>query len=69
MNVDKENTFRALKDEPLIARHQWWCRLGVHTWTKYDPPVKIQRGVWLHVEQHRTCVCCGAFDTKLLSKS
>ena len=36
MNDDKENTFRALKDEPLIAQHQFRCWIGLHKWTIWE---------------------------------
>lgn len=33
MNLEEENTFRALKDEP--AMQTWRCRIGWHRWTKW----------------------------------
>lgn len=40
MNLEEENTFRALKDEPAIQ--SWRCRFGWHRWTKW----KFKEGDW-----------------------
>ena len=33
--MNKENTFRALKDqEPIVER--WQCRIGLHRWMKWS---------------------------------
>lgn len=68
MNVDKENTFRALKDQPLFATRQWWCRFGLHTWLQWSDPVKVRRGAYDYVEQYRKCGCCGHAQRRQLSK-
>lgn len=68
MNVDKENTFRALKDQDLFATRQWWCRFGIHTWLKWGPPIKNRRGAYDYVEQFRECGCCGHVERRQLSK-
>lgn len=68
MNVEHENTARALRDEPLFATRQWWCRLGIHTWMKWNDPVKTTRGVYTFIEQYRQCGCCGKAQRKELHK-
>lgn len=68
MNIDHENTARALKDQPLFATKQWWCRFGVHTWLMWSKPAANRRGAYVHVEQFRTCGCCGKAERKVLSK-
>lgn len=40
MSPEKENTFRALKDEPLLMT-SIWCRFGIHKWTRYSDPAKL----------------------------
>ena len=42
MSPEKENTFRALKDEPLLMTSHW-CKFGIHKWTRYTDPVRIGR--------------------------
>jgi hypothetical protein len=68
MNVEQENTMRALKDQELLATNQWWCKFGIHTWEKYKAPVKNRRGVYDYIEQYRTCACCGRADRRQLDK-
>lgn len=68
MNAEKENTFRALKDQPLLATHQWWCRLNIHSWLPWHEPVKNRRGAYDYVEQFRFCGHCGVADRRVLSK-
>lgn len=68
MNVEKENTFRALKDLPALATHQWWCRLGIHSWLPWQDPVKNRRGAYDFVEQFRVCGHCNKAERRILSK-
>lgn len=68
MNIDQENTMRALKDQELLATHQWWCRFGIHTWEKFKPPVKTRRGAYDYIEQYRICACCGQAARRQLDK-
>ena len=68
MNIDHENTIRALKDQDLLATNQWWCRFGIHTWEKFKAPVKTRRGVYDYIEQYRNCAFCGCTDRRLLDK-
>ena len=68
MNVEHENTARRLRDEPLFATRQWWCRLGVHTWLLWNKPVKTRRGAYDYVEQYRECGCCGKAERRQLSR-
>ena len=68
MNAEKENTFRALTDQPLLATHQWWCAVGVHSWLKWKDPVKTRRGAYDYVEQYRVCGHCGKAVRRMLSK-
>ena len=68
MSVSKENTFRALKDQPLLATHQWWCRFGIHGWLPWQAPAKQRRGVYDYIEQYRACGRCGKAERRLLAK-
>lgn len=69
MNVDKENTFRVLKEEPLLARKQWHCRVGLHTWLPWNEPQKNRHGAYDYVEQYRKCGFCGKADRNVLVKT
>lgn len=69
MGILKENTFRALKDQPLLATHQWQCAFGIHTWQKWSDPIKTRRGVYDYVEQYRVCGHCGKAAIRILSKN
>jgi hypothetical protein len=68
MNIAEENTARALKDQPLFATRQWWCKLGIHTWLMWATPEINKRGAYTFVEQYRSCGCCGKFERKVLSR-
>lgn len=68
MNVAKENTFRALKDQELLATHQWWCRFGIHAWHQWKEPVKTRRGAYDFIEQYRVCGHCGKAERRQMSK-
>ena len=68
MNVEVENTARALQDKPLFATRQWMCRFGIHTWLMWRDPVKQRRGAYDFIEQFRACGCCGKAERRQLSK-
>jgi hypothetical protein len=68
MNIDHENTVRALRGDAPIATHQWWCRLGLHTWLMWTEPKMTRRGVYNYIEQYRACACCGKASRRLMSK-
>ena len=68
MNIEHENTARALKDQPLFATNQWYCRFGIHTWIQWNDPIKIRRGAYDFVEQYRKCGCCGKAERRELDK-
>jgi hypothetical protein len=68
MNVEKENTFRALSAKPLLATHQWWCRIGIHGWLPWRDPVKNRRGIFDYIEQYRVCGHCGRAQRRLLAR-
>jgi hypothetical protein len=55
MNVEAENTFRALKDEPLLIT-SWLCRFGWHRWTQWSE-VYLPKGGRNNV-QHGHCGHC-----------
>jgi hypothetical protein len=67
MSPEKENTFRALKDEPLLMT-SIWCRFGIHKWTMYSEPVKLgtayvsslfsRDGYYAIMMQKKRCVNC-----------
>ena len=69
MNIEHENTARALKDEPLLATTPWRCRFMLHVWTKWTTPVTLKRGIYLHTEQYRQCSCCGKAQIYHLMKN
>lgn len=54
MNVEKENTFRALKDDPLLIT-SWLCRFSWHRWTQWSDVYMPKGGANL---QDATCVHC-----------
>ena len=55
MNVKKENTWRALKDEPMLIT-SWLCRFGWHRWEQWSDPY-IPKGGSANI-QTSTCACC-----------
>lgn len=68
MSPEKENTFRALKDEPLLMT-SIWCRFGIHKWTRYSEPSKrgttyvhdslfSRPGYYAIMIQEKRCVNC-----------
>ena len=69
MNIEHENTVRALADKELFATRQWWCAFGIHTWLKWSKPYQSTLGVYTFVEQYRTCGCCGKAQRKVLAKN
>ncbi len=65
MSPEKENMFRALKDEPLLMT-SWKCRFGWHSWTKYDSPKLLKEvGFRRTVEQTKSCSSCNIMHTKI----
>ncbi len=50
-----ENTFRALKGDPLFV-DRWQCMIGWHRCSKWSDPQKTPGDV--HFRQHRLCVDC-----------
>lgn len=52
---DPENTFRALKGEPLFV-DRWQCQVGLHRWGRWTEPKKNHGEVYFR--QHRVCVDC-----------
>ena len=69
MSTEKENTFRALSDQPLLATHQSSCRLGIHAWYTWKDPVINRRGVYNYIEQFRSCGHCGRAQRRVLSQN
>ena len=68
MDVEKENTARALKELPLLATRQWHCRFGIHTWLKWDNPISRRLGTYSCILQFRECACCGKVKMRTISK-
>ena len=66
MNIEHENTVRALKDEsPLV--NSVWCRFGIHRWTQWN------KGQWIkdkdyssiqHYVLNKRCVHCNTLKIK-----
>ena len=66
MSPEKENTIRALRNEPLIMTSVW-CIFGIHKWTKYSNPESIgtkyfpgkrPSGYYKVINQEAFCVHC-----------
>ena len=55
MNIAKENTFRALKDDPLIV-DSFLCRIGWHRWTTWTEPY-IPNGGKANLQDSHCAVC------------
>jgi hypothetical protein len=68
MSIEKENTMRALQDKPLLARKQWRCACGLHTWLLWKDPVVTRRGAYALIEQFRACGYCNKVERRVLSK-
>ena len=68
MNIAHENTARRLREEPLFATRQWFCRFGIHTWIEWGDPIKNTRGAYTYIEQFRKCGCCGKAERRELSR-
>lgn len=62
MNAEKENTFRALKDEPLLATRPVLCRLGWHQWTKWGEPRRSSSSIY--IRQGRFCAACNQYNER-----
>jgi len=62
----KENIIRKLKEEPLLVT-SFWCRFGLHNWTKYNEPVDYE-GAWRRRRrsQDRRCASCNKFNHWLI---
>lgn len=60
MGKDAENTFRALKDEPLLASAL--CRLKCHRWEKWVAAEPHQFGGETYVRLRRKCAGCGLIE-------
>lgn len=67
MNADKENTFRALREEELFVNF-WGCRWGLHRWTKYRDPEQIREGYYDMIVQKRSCGCCNVADQRIIRR-
>ena len=65
MDVEKENTFRALKDEELLVT-SFWCRVGWHTWEHWSAPYLPSSNA-SHNIQHRYCCHCGKAEVRRIS--
>lgn len=64
MTPEEENTWRSLKDEPLV-RTSWLCFLKIHRWTKWSKPYKYGSDYY----QGRCCVHCNSISTKEIAYS
>lgn len=66
MGTDKENTFRALRDEPLIA--SFWCRFKMHRWEKWVAEEPHNFGGDTYVRLSRKCVGCGLLEFNTIKR-
>jgi len=64
---EQENTFRILTEEPLLVT-SFWCRFGLHKWTKYSEPEVIRRAVYKLTVQRRMCASCNIASQITLHK-
>lgn len=65
---EAENTFRALKEEPLLVK-SIWCYFGLHKWTQWGKPMNRVEGAYDVDYQTRVCSCCNEYNVKVLRKS
>jgi len=68
ISIEKENTFRALSDQPLLAKKQWHCACNIHTWLPWSEPINSKRGVYEVIEQYRACGYCNKVQRRELCK-
>lgn len=62
MNED-HNVFRTLAEQPLLVS-RFWCRFGMHSWTKWSiPEIKSIAG-YKHIVQARACAGCGLYSER-----
>ena len=54
--MNKENTFRALADQPLVVE-RWLCRFGWHRWSRWDD-LELMQGYGAKYKTSRKCVSC-----------
>lgn len=59
MDAEKENTFRALREEPLLMTH-FLCRFGWHRWQKWSAPTRDG----FYIVQDRICDSCGKWKRR-----
>jgi hypothetical protein len=63
VNAEKENTFRALRDQDLLVTSKW-CKFGFHRWTKWrrhsaSPSLEYRNGGYCRKYVfERYCVHC-----------
>jgi hypothetical protein len=61
--MNKENTFRALKDQdPIVDR--WQCRIGMHRWLKWSNIEKKSSNLYAY--QQRYCADCNHGESRKL---
>ena len=66
MSNEKENVFRALKEEPLLITNPFLCRIGIHQWTKWSSPeLKKSYYTTSPIKQERYCVSCNIRSSKV----
>jgi hypothetical protein len=62
MTPEKENTFRALKDEPPLSTQPWRCMIGLHRWLKWSDPQRSSAS--MYIRQGRFCAACNQYDER-----
>lgn len=63
MNIEHENTVRALKDQgPIVER--WQCRVGFHRWLKWSDIEKKSSNLYAY--QRRYCADCNHGESRKL---
>jgi hypothetical protein len=63
MSNEKENVFRALKEESLLITNPFLCRIGIHRWTKWSSPELKKSYYTTEIKQERYCVSCNIRST------
>ena len=64
---EQENTFRRLTEEPLLVT-SFWCRFGLHKWTKYKEPEVVRQGPYKLISQERRCASCNIANQHTIHK-
>jgi thioredoxin-related protein len=65
MKPEQENIFRMLREDELLVS-RFWCRVGIHTWTKYREPETAKIRYDMVLIQQRRCAYCNKYDRMII---